>query len=75
MIYVFCFMPDVNSSPFLKKSGCRGSAGGGGSRGVACKRSHICVFPECLCFGRCIKHTSEGSQLVDKRLLFFVLFN
>lgn len=43
MIYVFCFMPDVNSSPFLKKSGCRGSAGGGGQEGSHV-RGHIYVF-------------------------------
>lgn len=36
----------------FKKSGNKESAGR--SRGVACKRSHICVFLEYVCFRGCI---------------------
>lgn len=42
MIYALCFMPDVYSLPFLKKSGYKGSAGE--VKGVTGMRSHAHTY-------------------------------
>lgn len=74
MIYVFCFMPDVNSPPFLKKIRMQRKCREGGQEGSHV-RGHMYVFFRSVFVLDDALNTSEGSQLGDNRLLFSVLFN
>lgn len=52
MIYVFCFMPDVYSLPFLKNQDAKEVLGG--QEGSHVRGHTYMFFLEYLCFRRCI---------------------